>query len=144
MSVEFNTGTLGKVIVNSGTVALPFQPKSYEEELRACQRYYFRFANEDVYELLGTGYANTTTLAVAYIKFPVAMRIIPTLGYSAVGDFMSNDAGGVHVASAIAITNPAKTGTGIGLTTSGLTAGRGCAVQFNNTTGKYLDLSSEL
>jgi hypothetical protein len=39
MSIEFNEGTLGKVQLNAGSVALPFQPKSYEEELRACQRY---------------------------------------------------------------------------------------------------------
>ena len=40
MSVEFNEGTLGKVQLNTGSVALPFMPKSFEEELRACQRYY--------------------------------------------------------------------------------------------------------
>lgn len=40
MSVEFNEGTLGKVNLNVSAVALPFQPKSYEEELRACLRYY--------------------------------------------------------------------------------------------------------
>jgi hypothetical protein len=40
MSVEFNEGTLGKVNLNVSSVALPFQPKSFEEELMACQRYY--------------------------------------------------------------------------------------------------------
>ena len=40
MSVEFNEGTLGKVQLNTGSIALPFMPKSFEEELRACMRYY--------------------------------------------------------------------------------------------------------
>jgi len=31
---------IAQVILNAGGVALPFQPKSPEEELRACQRYY--------------------------------------------------------------------------------------------------------
>ena len=40
MSVEFNEGTLSKVQLNSGDVALPFMAKSFNEELRACQRYF--------------------------------------------------------------------------------------------------------
>ena len=45
MSVEFNEGTLGKAQLNSGSVALPFQAKSFEDELRACQRYYEKSYN---------------------------------------------------------------------------------------------------
>lgn len=33
-----------EVLLCAGDVALPFQPKSYEEELRACMRYYQTFA----------------------------------------------------------------------------------------------------
>lgn len=54
MSVEFNEGTLGKVQLNTGSVALPFMPKSYEEELRACCRYW------KIGQLLGI--ANTTSI----------------------------------------------------------------------------------
>jgi len=35
-----NNFKIARVQLNAGSVALPFQPKSYEEELRACQRYY--------------------------------------------------------------------------------------------------------
>ena len=41
-----NEETIGDIVyisqvqMNMGSVALPFQPKSFEEELRACQRYY--------------------------------------------------------------------------------------------------------
>jgi hypothetical protein len=45
MSVEFNEGTLGKVGICSGDVALPFMPKSFDDELRACQRYYEKSYN---------------------------------------------------------------------------------------------------
>jgi hypothetical protein len=40
MSVEFNEGTLGQVNLANSSVALPFMPKSFEEELRACMRYF--------------------------------------------------------------------------------------------------------
>ena len=40
MSVEFNTGTLSGVQLNIGSVALPFQPKGFDETLRECMRYY--------------------------------------------------------------------------------------------------------
>jgi len=54
MSVEFNAGTLGKVVLANSSVALPFMPKSFEEELRACCRYW------KIGQLLGI--ANTTSI----------------------------------------------------------------------------------
>jgi len=39
---------IAQVQLCAGDVALPFQPKSFEEELRACQRYYERLASENV------------------------------------------------------------------------------------------------
>lgn len=86
MSVEFNAGTLGKVQLNSGSVALPFQARSFDEELRACQRYYEKsYAYETapgtnvaataqgVINMLG--YAeNTTTLSVMSISYQVPKR----------------------------------------------------------------------
>jgi len=74
MSVEFNTGTLGKVIVNSGTVALPFQPKSYEEELRACQRYY-----ETGFFYAAFGNITTTIEHLYSVIFKVTKRVAPTV-----------------------------------------------------------------
>jgi hypothetical protein len=40
LSIEFNIGTLSKVQFNAGDQALPFQPRSFAEELALCQRYY--------------------------------------------------------------------------------------------------------
>lgn len=40
LSIEFNTGTLSKVQFNVGDQALPFQPRSFAEELAMCQRYF--------------------------------------------------------------------------------------------------------
>ena len=86
MSVEFNEGTLGQVNLANSSVALPFMPKSFEEELRACQRYY---------ELVGLAYAGgcpSGSNAVASAQFTVTKRIAPTTvvqitdGYFFAGD----------------------------------------------------------
>ncbi len=58
MSIEFNQGTLGKAILNLGTVALPFQSKSFEEELRSCQRYFEKSYIYSVAVGSNTGAAN--------------------------------------------------------------------------------------
>jgi hypothetical protein len=40
LSIEFGTGTLSKVNFNFGSVAIPFQAKSFTDELFSCMRYY--------------------------------------------------------------------------------------------------------
>ncbi|HNU76520.1 MAG TPA: hypothetical protein PKL88_02295, partial [bacterium] len=55
----------------AGDVALPFMPKSYQEELRACQRYYSL-------NLPGTGKSTSTTRMSGTVATPVAMRKVPT------------------------------------------------------------------
>lgn len=73
--VGSGTINIAQVQLCSGDVALPFQPKSYEEELRACQRYY------EVETGYGTGFAGNTTSSVAYQsfgKYRVTKRIAVT------------------------------------------------------------------
>jgi hypothetical protein len=84
MSVEFNEGTLGKVNLNVSSVALPFQPKSYEEELRACLRYGNPGYNIHLYRTTSdASYGGTQPKDV---HFQVIMRVTPipsapTAGY---------------------------------------------------------------
>jgi len=48
LTIEFGTGTLSKIQFNFGDVALPFQPKSFDDELRACMRYYEKSYNYEI------------------------------------------------------------------------------------------------
>jgi hypothetical protein len=62
-----------------GSVATPFSRAggTIQGELAVCQRYYYRFypgANM----AMGIAYAVNTTVAPAFISFPVTMRIAPT------------------------------------------------------------------
>lgn len=85
MSVEFNEGTLGKAQLNSGSVALPFQAKSFNQELLDCMRYYeksyvYATAPSDgtTGNIPGKGSAYSTTRIDGLIHFKVRKRIAPT------------------------------------------------------------------
>ena len=66
-----------------GTVATPFEHRSYGEELALCQRYYQVVASGAT-ETIGTGYFESSTVAVCPTRFMTTMRASPTL-YSGTG-----------------------------------------------------------
>ena len=62
-----------------GSVATDFVPRTYAEELALCQRYYCR---SSAYDGFGYRYLSATIAAkAALIKFPVPMRVSPTVTY---------------------------------------------------------------
>jgi len=68
---------IAQVQLCAGDVALPFQPKSYEEELRACQRYY-----ENCYtRAYGYG-VNGATFFTINCYYKVSKRITPSVTVS--------------------------------------------------------------
>ena len=63
------------VQLETGSVATPFEHRSYGDELARCQRYYFETTNAQ-----GTVYDSSgTTNCGLSAPFPVRMRIIPTM-----------------------------------------------------------------
>ena len=75
---------IAQVQLCSGDVALPFQPKSYEEELRACQRYYEKsFQYADAPQVAKDGYifnsGSSTANQILTIPFKVTKRTTPTI-----------------------------------------------------------------
>jgi hypothetical protein len=74
MSVEFNSGTLGAVKLESGAIATPFIMRPYDQELVTCQRYY---------QKLYMSMTNQATIASEYFAsaypFSMEMRTAPTL-----------------------------------------------------------------
>lgn len=55
-----------------GSIATPFSPRTYAEELALCQRYY----QTALYEF--SFFAQTTSLGYGHINLPVTMRTLPT------------------------------------------------------------------
>jgi hypothetical protein len=130
----------------AGDVALPFMPKSYDEELRACQRYYQHLSSvDDIYGDFGVGYNSSTTNANIVRPFYVQMRTDPVITFSAVTDFVIN-----HQVSLTATTGISDDRTTrdtlklVATVASGLTAGQGCMLLANNKTTAFIGISAEL
>jgi hypothetical protein len=60
-----------------GTVAPPFEFKAYAQELRECQRYYYK-STHNPSQQVGIGMIYSTNAAITVNRFPVPMRIAPT------------------------------------------------------------------
>ena len=136
-----------------GSVATTFQRAggTLQGELAACQRYYNRITpSTGAYEVLGSGYAISTTVTTITVPFPVSMRIKPTSAETtgtAANYAVLNGAGGVvacSVVPAIDSQNTNLTGLLSATVASGLTAGQGTQLRANNTTAAYIGWSAEL
>lgn len=67
------------VQVNAGDTALPFQPRSYGEELALCQRYCYVPDCVAFSSIIGVGTASFSNTAAIAIPLPVQMRTVPSL-----------------------------------------------------------------
>ena len=74
------------VQLEAGTVATPFERRSYGQELSLCQRYCTSLANGNTCSI-GIGQAFSSSVAGATVRFPVTMRAAPTLVVSSGGHF---------------------------------------------------------
>jgi len=72
ITVEFSTGTLGKVQLEPGTIATPYERQIYSDQLAQCQRYYQNFCCGI------TGAVATTTSIDFFVRFVQQMRASPT------------------------------------------------------------------
>jgi len=67
------------VQLEPGTVATPFERRSFGQELALCQRYYYKmYSNTISANVLGVGFNENTTLGVFQHYFPIPMRTNPT------------------------------------------------------------------
>lgn len=72
---------IAQVQLCAGDTALPFEPKTYAEELRACQRYFQILGWDNNYgHPVGPSTVSTGSSLVQFpVNFPVAMRIGPAV-----------------------------------------------------------------
>lgn len=142
------------VQIEAGSTASPFQTATgtKQGELAACQRYYFRWTPNAIYQDAGVGYNPSTTTASIITQFPVQMRIAPTaleqtgtgtnynVLHTAGGAPARQQCNGVPTFQS-ANTNNARTYFPVA---SGLTAGQGSMAGNDNNTVGYLGWSAEL
>ena len=74
-----NSFRLTGVQLEVGSVATPFEHRSYGEELALCQRYYYRMTcSGNTNDIAFIGYNNLTTQGQYALQFPVTLRTAPT------------------------------------------------------------------
>lgn len=151
-TIEFNTGTVARVILEVGSVATPFEHRPYGMELALCQRYYYRIQPGGNQLVLANSYFSiSATAGRAVGKFPVNMRGTVSLEQSGTaGNYAVTDGAGALVAcSAVPTLNILTTGTDWAISTTvaaGLTAGQGGFFLTSSASGAsaYLGFSAEL
>jgi hypothetical protein len=106
MSIEFNSGTLGAVKLESGASATPFIMRPYDQELLACQRYLYKRNYTTINIYVATLQAYTSAAAGGpLLDFPTSMRSSPSV--TAGGAFSLTGASG----NALALTGGTITAT---------------------------------
>jgi len=70
-----------------GTTATDFEHLQYGQQLALCQRYFQSFGGSNVADTVGQGTSFSTTNTYVLIHLLQTMRSVPSLGYSAVGDW---------------------------------------------------------
>lgn len=137
------------VQLEAGTVPSDFEPRDYGEELRRCQRYYYRqgpYASGT--QRFGSGFLASTTQAYVHTAFPVTMRSAPTAleqSGTASNYGIANLATTTACTSVPAFVNATTDfATSLFVSTTAMTAGQGCQGSNNSSTTAYLGWSAEL
>lgn len=85
-----------------GSVATPFSPRPYAEELALCQRYYQKCSPSNSYAMLGTGIVFSSSAIVIGVSLPVTLRTAPTI--TANGNFYLRTTSATYTTSDNALT----------------------------------------
>ena len=128
-----------------GTVATPFEHRSYGDELARCQRYYHRVTSNNDHTI-GVGYNQNTSATRHMIFFPVTMRVQPSAleQSGTAADYSIYHGTSLTVCTSVPIfTNCTTHCAEVQAAASGsLTAGQGSLLSMEST--GYLGWSAEL
>ena len=130
--------------VGSTATAYTRNGNSIQEELAACQRYYWRSGGDAANQRFALGPANASTSAYPFITFPVPMRVPPTsIDFSTLA--LADTVNAAVSLTGIATADPGRLGTSVQASvSSGLTVYRIYQLITNNSTSGYLGFSAEL
>jgi hypothetical protein len=128
-----------------GSVATPFERRPYSTELALAQRYCISYGGVGNYDIVGTGWAISTTVTNVHPTFPVEMRIAPSL--TVVGNWQNSDGTVATAITAMAVVSASmsnKVAAISGTSASGLTQFRPNRIEAANSTASKAIFSAEL
>lgn len=129
---------IAKASLKLGTVATPYYPRSYGEELHLCLRYCHIFGGIAGSPWIATGQAYSTTNAEIPIIFNPWMRTSPTATASGNADFIlrSSVAGNIDTTAISVGVLTAQSALLDATVAAGLTAGNATSLEADATPGK--------
>ena len=141
------TWTIGNVQLEAGTVATPFERRSYGQEFSLCQRYYQQYPvlGSDGYSPLNTSTCsnNSTTETHWHAGLSPVMRGAPT--FSSTGNFRVSTAGSSFAVTSFSAFHFAASGIFMGANVaSGLVTGNASNLSRNNDTTAFVKFNAEL
>ena len=140
-----NNFWLTGVQLEVGTVATPFEHRSYSDEEMRCRRYYQQFGGNSANERIGNSFNFLSSQARIDIPLIPPMRTSPTLAVSDVTHFSIEHQNGSTASTNLALDQASPRIAAINIScSSGLTAGQGSHVIANSNINARLKLSAEL
>jgi len=130
------------VQLEKGSVATPFDFRFYGKELLLCQRYYAKMISSTAVASFGSGYVNSSTQALYYLKYPMTMRSAPTFSYSNIA-IDSQPATPTVTSAGTTYAGTDTLSVVLNASGGGLTTGQATVLR-GTTTTSYVDFSSEL
>jgi hypothetical protein len=132
------------VQLEAGSVATPFEFEDISTTLAKCQRYYQRTSNDATNSYTGiNGVANSATIGIMTIIFPVPMRVKPTsTDFNSLRVFDGTNAG--TSVTAVTVGAGSSRAMGFDVTASSLTAYRYYYLIAGTPDGGYIGFSAEL
>ena len=134
------------VQLEQNTSATPFERRLYNQELANCQRYFISYGGDSVYNKAAYGgTANSSTIVVSFVSFPVQMRSAPSFGSTGSWEVSDGVAGTTVTALAI-VANQTSSLIGMIQATvaSGLTTYRSYWLESLNSLASKISWSAEL
>ena len=130
-----------------GPVATPFEHRNFGDELRRCQRYYFRLPYQGVGNsggvLLGSGKETGSTARVCVI-FPAPMRAIPSCAASNLIADDETSATSANTINQVLASSVEPDRARIQFTGGSYSSGNSISLATNAATNSYLEGSAEL
>lgn len=145
------TGTAGAddniyvtgVQLELGSIATPFEVRSYGQELTLAQRYYEKLSSSGSFNALGgAGVFASTAIFRSYVNY-YPKRVAPSFSSSAGSTFVASAAGSNFAGSAISLGAANISASWVSLTVTGATAGQAGYLADNNTSA-FLAFDAEL